>query len=261
MIEISRDKCIQCMTCLTVCPFTVLEEVDGFPRKIDGKYCMRCMHCGASCPTEAITYDGKPSILSEDIPLIGDNFAKDLKNYLLRRRSYRHFSDEPVPRKVIKEALELASWAPSAKNQHPTKWIVIESQFVINRIMDLILEYVEKTGDKPEVASEMEVGNNIVIGNATTLLLAYARNNAISPETDTAMAMTTVELYLQAKGIGTCWAGYLRGMANRIPEIKERLPELPENNSFYGAFMLGYPEDEKYLHVPQRFKRADIEWV
>ena len=127
--------------------------------------------------------------------------------------------------------------------------------------MDLILEYVEKTGDKPEVASEMEVGNNIVIGNATTLLLAYARNNAISPETDTAIAMTTVELYLQAKGIGTCWAGYLRGMANRIPEIKELLPELPENNSFYGAFMLGYPEDEKYLHVPQRFKRADIEWV
>ena len=107
----------------------------------------------------------------------------------------------------------------------------------------------------------MEVGNNIVIGNATTLLLAYARNNAISPETDTAIAMTTVELYLQAKGIGTCWAGYLRGMANRIPEIKELLPELPENNSFYGAFMLGYPEDEKYLHVPQRFKRADIEWV
>ena len=28
---------------------------------------------------------------------------------VLRRRSYRHFSDEPVPRKVIKEALELGA--------------------------------------------------------------------------------------------------------------------------------------------------------
>ena len=50
-------------------------------------------------------------------------------------------------------------------------------------------------------------------------------------------------------------------MANNVPKIKELLPELPENHSFYGAFMIGYPEDEEYLHIPQRFKRADIEWV
>ena len=261
MIKIDTDKCIQCMTCVTVCPFTVLEEVDGLPVKVDGKYCMRCMHCGASCPTEAITYDDKPTILSVDIPQVSDGFHKDLKNHLLRRRSYRHFSDEPIPRKVLKEALELASWAPSAKNQHPVKWIVIESKDVIDRIMELILEYVRETGDSPEVESEMEVGNNIVMGTASTLLLAYARNNAVSPETDTAIAMTTVELYLQSRGIGTCWAGYLRRMANDVPGIKELLPEIPENNSFYGAFMLGYPEDEHYIHVPERFKRADINWV
>lgn len=261
MITINEERCIQCMTCLTVCPFTVLEEVDGMPRKIDGKYCMRCMHCGASCPTEAIFYDGKPTILEDDVPPVSDSFSKDLKNYLLRRRSYRHFNDEPVPRKLIEEALNLASWAPSAKNQHPTKWVIIESQDVIDRIMELILEYVNKTGESPEIASEMEVGNNIVMGTATTLLLAYSRNNAVSPETDTAIAMTTAELYLQSKGIGTCWAGYLRRMVNVVPEIKELLPELPENNSYYGAFMLGYPEDENYLHIPQRHKKADIKWV
>ena len=54
MITVNRERCIQCMTRLSVCPFTVLEETDGIPKKIDGKYCMRCMHCGASCPTEAI---------------------------------------------------------------------------------------------------------------------------------------------------------------------------------------------------------------
>ena len=107
----------------------------------------------------------------------------------------------------------------------------------------------------------MEIGNNVVMGTATSLLLAYADDNSISPETDTAIAMTTAELYLQAKGVGTCWAGYLKRMANTIPEIKALLPKLPEHHSFYGAFMLGYPENEEFLHIPQRFKRADIEWV
>ena len=262
MIKINRDVCIECMTCVSVCPFTVLEASDEGIGKADGKMCMACMHCGAVCPTEAITYRGEPSILSDDeLPVISEGFHKDLKNHILMRRSYRHFSEEQVPRPIIEEALELASWAPSAKNQHTTKWIIIETQEVMDRIMELILQYVEGTGVSPEIASEMETGNNVVMGTAKTLLLAYANDNAISPETDTAIAMTTAELYLQSKGVGTCWAGYLRRMANAIPEIRELLPEIPKHHSFYGAFMLGYPEGEDYLHIPQRFKRADIEWV
>ena len=93
------------------------------------------------------------------------------------------------------------------------------------------------------------------------LLLAYARNNAISPETDTSIAMSAAELYLQTQGVGTCWTGYLKRFCNSLPQIQNLLPKLPENNSFYGAFMIGYPENKKYLHIPERFKRADIQWI
>lgn len=261
MIKVNRDVCIECMTCVTVCPFTVLEESAEGIRKIKGKTCLGCMHCAAVCPTEAVTYDGEPAILNDELPVIRDDFHHDLKNHILKRRSYRHFSEEQVPRSVIKEALDLAAWAPSAKNQHTTKWIIIESQDVMEQIMELILKHVKETGISLEIAAEMEIGNNVVMGTATSLLLAYANDKAISPETDTAIAMATAELYLQAKGVGTCWAGYLKRMANNIPEIKELLPELPEHHSFYGAFMIGYPEDEEYLHIPQRIKKADIEWV
>lgn len=261
MIVVNKDVCIECMTCLTVCPFTVLEESEGGPQAIKGKMCINCMHCGAACPTDAITYEGKPTILDDDMPVVGEDFVKDLKNHILMRRSYRHFSEEQVPRRIIEEALTLADWAPSAKNQHPTKWIIVESQEIMDRMMELILDYVKKTGVSPEIASEMEVGNNVVMGTATSLLLAYASDKAISPETDTAIAMTTADLYLQAKGVGTCWAGYLKRMCNAIPEIRALLPGLPPDHSFYGAFMLGYPEDENYLHIPQRFKKADIKWV
>lgn len=261
MIEINREVCIGCMTCLTVCPFTVLEETEDGPRKAAGKNCIGCLHCGAVCPTDAITYNGEPAIYGDELPVISDGFTEDLKNQILMRRSYRHFSEEQVSPLIIKEALDLASWAPSAKNQHPTRWIVIESRELMDRMMELILDYVEKTGISREIVSEMKIGNNVVMGTATSLILAYADDKAISPETDTAIAMTTAELYLQSRGVGTCWAGYLRRMVNAIPEIRELLPEIPENHRIYGAFMVGYPEDEEYLHIPQRFRRADIKWT
>lgn len=261
MIKIDQDKCIGCMDCLAVCPFTVLEEVDGRPQKAKRKICLKCMHCGAVCPTGAITYKNKSAVLTGELPVIGDDFETDLKNHILMRRSYRHFSEKQVPANIIDEALELASWAPSAKNQHPTKWIVIESQEIIEKIMEHILAYVKETGVSAEIASEFAIGNNVVMGTAKTLVLAYAWDKAISPETDTAIAMATAELYLQAKGVGTCWAGYLKRMCNQLAEIKALLPEIPEDNSFYGAFMLGYPEGEEYLHIPQRVKQADIKRV
>lgn len=261
MINVDKEKCTGCLTCLSVCPFTVLKAVDGKPQIAEGKGCMRCMHCAAACPETALRWKEESAVLEKTLPGIREGFSEELKNHILTRRSYRHFRQEKVPRHIIEEALQLAAWAPSAKNQHSTKWIIIDSQEIIKRIMEMILRHVEETGTSPEIAAEFAVGNNVVMGTAPTLLLAYASDLAISPETDTAIAMATAELYLQSKGIGTCWAGYLKRMCNGIPEIKKLLPKLPRKHSFYGAFMMGYPEKETYLHIPQRLKNAEIKWV
>ncbi len=261
MINIDKEKCTGCLTCLSICPFTVLEEVDGKPQMAEGKGCLRCMHCAAACPEKAISWKDTPGILEKAMPELRPGFSEELKEHILMRRSYRHFRQEKVPHHIIEEALQLAAWAPSAKNQHSTKWLIIDSQETIKRIMELILKHVEESGASPEIASEFAIGNNVVMGTAPTLLLAYASDLAISPETDTAIAMATAELYLQSRGIGTCWAGYLKRMCNGIPEIKELLPKLPRKHSFYGAFMMGYPENETYLHIPRRFKETDIKWV
>ncbi|MDO4486220.1 MAG: nitroreductase family protein [Bacillota bacterium] len=262
MIQINQSRCIECMTCVLACAFDALQDVDGSPVLADPGMCIRCMHCGAVCPTEAITYDDEPSILESEIKKLPEEFAADLRYHILMRRSYRNFGEEPVSRGVIEAALELAAWAPSAKNQHPAKWIVIDNKETIELIVGHILRYVEETGISPEIKKLYENGRNVVTGNAPTLILAYARDRAISPETDTAIAMTTAELYLQAKGVGTCWAGYLKRMSNSIPEIRNDILEIPEGCSVYGAFMAGYPdENEKYIHIPERRKRANIKWA
>jgi iodotyrosine deiodinase len=38
---------------------------------------------------------------------------------MLRRRSVRHFSAEPVPREVVEDAVRVAGSAPSGANQQP----------------------------------------------------------------------------------------------------------------------------------------------
>jgi len=260
-MKINYDKCLKCMKCVAVCPFTALQEVDGIPQLNPQKLCLDCLHCAAACPADAITYEEGTAVIKDEFKPLGENFAEELKTHILHRRSYRHFSDEQVPSELIKEALELASWGPSAKNQHTTGWVVVESAETIKKMMDCILSYSKENGVSPEIVSEMAHGNNVVMGESKTLILAYADDKAISPETDTAIAMATAELYLQSKGVGTCWAGYLKRMANTVPEVKALLPEIPENHSFYGAFMLGWPENEKYLHVPVRTRKNEIKWI
>lgn len=263
MIKVIKEKCIKCHKCINVCPFTVLGEKEGYPVKLLSKGCIECMHCAAACPEGALTFGSGNAVSGEfALEAVSADFEKDLENHVLQRRSYRNFKDTPVDRAVISHVLHLADWAPSAKNQHPHSWIVIDSKETIGAIMDAIVEYSKETGISPEIVTELEKeNNNVVMGTAPTLILCYANNGAINAPADSAIAMTTVELLLQSKGIGTCWGGYLTRMCNAVPKIKDILPELPENHSFYGAFMAGYPEKENYLYIPERNKKADIKFL
>ena len=260
MVTIDLDKCIGCEKCVLVCPFTILDMKDGKPIPNSNKRCLECMHCAAICPQNAIGYGDKEGILPRDYPKFPENLPKILEGYLMTRRSYRHFIPTAVPMDIMNHAIWVSDWAPSAKNQHPTKWIVINDDNKIRQMMDHILEYVKETGLSSEILEEYNHGNNVVVGTAKTLLLAYASTKAINPPVDSALALHTVELILQSKGIGTCWAGYLTRMCNQIPALQEML-KLPEGFQVYGALMVGYTDNEAYNNIPQRLKKSDAQWL
>lgn len=265
MIEINSEKCIKCGMCIKACPFTSLGIIDGKVARRPEKFCIVCTHCAGQCPQQAITFKGQPAALEEKAQVLGgglsEDFAYQLKKHMLNRRSFRRFDGRPVDRALVEEAISIADWAPSAKNMHRIGYILIDDEKVISRITELVMDYCRQTGKFPEILAEYEEGNNVVIGQAKTLLLAYNREKFGSPAEDTAIALEMVELYLQARGIGTCWTGYLTKMANAIPEIREMLPPIPEGHNFYGAFMIGYPEGDRYEYIPARIRKAKIDWV
>ena len=61
----------------------------------------------------------------------------DVMKAIFERRSIRHFSDAPVDRKLIMEALRAASWAPSGLNNQPWRFAVIRDESIKEKLAGL----------------------------------------------------------------------------------------------------------------------------
>ena len=138
MIKINEEKCIGCLNCVDKCICRALEIQNGKPVFHNERGCVKCMHCVIACPQNAITYSGEAAVVGECKTLQQFSFAAELKQFLMQKRSYRNFSDKPVPINIVQEALNTALWAPSAKNQHPTKYFVINGRSKIDEMMQSI---------------------------------------------------------------------------------------------------------------------------
>ena len=287
--RLDQDKhCLECLHCAAACPREAIlfgGEIAAVPATA-----LPAAHLAAGRPHEQQTQPAGESVLHGETAFgktaaprpagkpadpVGEaglanspaglsglppEFVSQLSVHLAGRRSYRHFTGEPVDRRLLEEAVFLANFAPSAKNQHPAGWIIVNSREKAQEIMALVLNYVRETGVSPEILSEFENGNNVVMGTASTLILGYCGAAAFNPPVDTALALSQMELYLQARGVGTCWAGYLARLANASPALRELLG-LPKDNLFYGALMAGYPQGETYLRIPVRTKPAPVTWL
>ena len=260
MIAINRSVCTGCGSCLDKCPCRSITIEEGKAVFHMESGCIRCMHCAAACPVNAVTYNGRPAVVSEGLPAMRPETSQDLEDLIRTRRSYRLFEDRMVPVEEIEHALDVASWSPSAKNQHPTKYYLIRGHEQVDLVTEIVMNDIrEKQDMRLELLQAYENGNNKMFGTATTAILAYARNNAVNPQTDTAIKLATAELVLQSRGFGTCWSGYLMRNLNGVEKLHQMFP-LPENNQFYGCLLVGYPA-ETYLHIPERIKRPDIKYM
>ncbi len=52
----------------------------------------------------------------------------DLQTWLRSRISVRQFSEQPVPRNTLYQIIETATWAPSAHNRQPWRFVILESK-------------------------------------------------------------------------------------------------------------------------------------
>ena len=63
-----------------------------------------------------------------------------LETIIKSRRSVRRFKPDPVPRDLIRRAVDLAGWAPSASRRQDWLFTIIESPSIKNRFAQIVID-------------------------------------------------------------------------------------------------------------------------
>ena len=254
MIAIDAARCIRCQSCVRVCPMGVLSPGEDLPAVNEKRRCIRCMHCAAACPRQAVHFDGLHP--EEEYPAKPEDALEAL---VKSRRSVRHFQERLPDRALIQWALDTAAWAPSGKNQHANGWTVLWGRAETDKVTGLVLDWCRDTGGAPELLWLARKGLNLITCGAPCVIVGWSPDDALNPVLDPAVALTTVELLLNQKGLSTCWGGYLRQITEASHVLQAELG-IPEGAGMRCALMAGYADRERYPNIPYR-PAAEALWV
>ncbi|WP_372809087.1 nitroreductase family protein [Pontiella sp.] len=261
LIDIDSEICTACGLCIVECPFGLLAQQTGdVPDLIPGgeSFCMRCGHCLAVCPVGALALDGETPESCDPAQTGAVVDPPAMAALLKNRRSIREYKDRPVPRKDMQELMEPVRWAPTAKNEQPVHWLLVDDRAAIHDLARLTVEWAREIDRMPELVTAWDAGKDLVLRNAPLLAIATAPSDGLSPVIDSTIAASALELAATAYGLGSCWAGYFMRAAQQYGPIAERL-NLPRGHQVCAALMMGYPK-RTYHRVPPR-KPADVTWL
>lgn len=262
LISIDRKKCKKDGICAAECPFSLIALTgdEGFPeiRPAAARLCIQCGHCVAVCPHDALSL---AAMNPDDFQAIGNGALPTLKKtgqLLTTRRSIRTYQRQTVPRAHIEQLLDLCRWAPSAKNEQPVHWLVVENPEAVHHLAGLVVDWLRTGTTYPGIVSAWDQGKDMVLRGAPHLLVAHAHGDSLKPEIDCTIALTYFDLAAASCGIGTCWAGILMSAAAAGHQPLLDALALPEGYHLYGAMIFGYPRFP-YFKIPPR-KDTRVIW-
>ena len=277
LIDINKQKCTNCKTCVEVCPVNMItSHKNGYVTiipELTGN-CMKCGQCEAFCQYSAISieydtaqkYQGK--YVNESLN------PEHLVYHMANRRSIRNFKNSTVKEDVLNKIMEVARYAPTAGNSQNIKWMIIHDRKKIDNFLDVSFDWIKHFMQNNlnstfnhilQIAlSARENGEDMICRNAPHLILAYSddtdKNNpyAASIPIDATIGISYIELVAVSYGLGTCWAGFVNILAGFSEKIKESLG-IKEGYSIYGALMIGYPKF-KQKRIPKR-NQINLKWL
>lgn len=175
------------------------------------------------------------------------------------RRSIRRYTDTPVPRALLEQLLQCASWAPSAHNRQPWRFVMIDenaTQDSLARAMGARLRADLEADAVPPDVIEKDVSRSYarITGAAALLCLCMSmedmdmypdatrnQNERMMAVQSTAMAGQNFLLAAHAAGLGACW------MCAPLfcPEVVQTELDIPNYWEPQGLITLGYPDQER----------------
>jgi len=270
-LTIDETRCKQDGICAAECPRRIITQVDdkSFPQvaETDEAFCMTCGHCVAVCPHGALSVNGVSIELCPEIERALILSWDQTKQFLRSRRSIRVFKDKAIDRETLEQLIEMARYAPTASNAQNLHWTVIEGRDKLEKLSQETINWMKRIIEaQPDsavadyfrtVVARWNTGYDGILRTAQTLIVASAPKENANGLVDLSIALAYLELAALPLGVGTCWAGLLRGAMLATPELVESMG-LPKGHTWFYPMMIGYPKF-KYHRLPER-KAAVIHW-
>lgn len=191
----------------------------------------------------------------------------DLHALLASRRSVRRYRAEPVPRALLTRLLEAAVLAPSASNQQPWRFFVVESPVRRARLAEAVRavvrdivahvplesrptlaaygDYFTRFEDAPVIIAPLSrglplLGHLVDPLTPAELRVRIAHVEAHSGVVGTSLALENLLLTAHALGLG---ASLMTGPLLAEPALAQILG-VPRGWSLTGLVPVGYPDEE-----------------
>lgn len=177
------------------------------------------------------------------------------------RRSVRNFTDKEVPEDVLRELIKAGTYAPTATNQQPWRFVVVTKKELIAKYSERArIGFVEHFKNNEALAGYVKVlskpGYDMFYG-APVLILAFSAPNTVNDH-DVALAAENMMLAGWSLGLGSCWIG----LAGALGVDQEFLKEIgvPEGHKLVAPLIFGYPSKET-RRAPARNSDVILSWL
>jgi nitroreductase len=148
---------------------------------------------------------------------------------IFERRSIRKYTDAPVSDESVNELLEAAMAAPSASNQQPWEFVIINDKNIMDHIA--------------EIHPHAQMIKDAQVAIAVCADLDRDKKNSGYWIQDCSAATENILLEAQYLGLGAVWLG-IYPREDRVKGVKELLA-LPERVIPLSIVSIGYPAEEK----------------
>jgi nitroreductase len=133
----------------------------------------------------------------------------ELTEAIYGRCSTRAFSQEPVTKSVLEELVDAAIHAPSARNEQPWDFVIIQNRSLLDQISEAAKAHINATDNNLFSLHFSDTLNDPdfhIFYHAPVLIVISARSEGWAVE-NAALASENLMLMAHAQGLGTCWIG------------------------------------------------------
>lgn len=259
MLTIDKDLCIHCGTCVEECNDDCLKLTDGV-LSYDDSRCIMCGHCLAVCPRDAIMIDGDGYNVEEveEFSFLESTPLAFVRRDIMMRRSVRSFNEEPVSEDILNLIIDVAKYAPTAKNcQHNALKVVTDPEKIDELLVDL-MEEIGELGkaymrDNPQLAAfflskyrefHEEQIDGLFYG-APVIIMVFSNSDV-----DGAICASTMGRIMETEDLGYCYVKLAAEPMNS-PKLRAKY-NIPDDLHCVIAMAIGHYDAEYFCSVPRK---------